>query len=110
MLKFNRANAGPKTGEYESQAPAEAGGDLLEQLWGDGPGAPGEQQAVHSQQSVLMAKKTNGILGYIGKSIPRRSGRRSYPSAQPCDAHLECWDLASSEAPGISLVEIYKIV
>lgn len=41
MLKFHRGKAGPTPGEEEPQAPAEAGGDLLEQFWGEGAGGPG---------------------------------------------------------------------
>lgn len=35
---FNRRNAGPSPGQEQPQEPEQAGGELLEQLCGEGPG------------------------------------------------------------------------
>jgi len=62
---------GPAPGEEQPHAPAQAwGGPAGEQLCGEGPGCPGGRQVDHEpQQCTLVAKKANGILGCIKKSV-----------------------------------------
>jgi len=39
---------------------------------GDGRGGPFGEQFGHEQQCALVAKKANGVLGYIKKSVANR--------------------------------------
>jgi len=43
-----------------------------EELCGEGPGCPFGEQVGHEQQCALVAKKANGVLGYIKKSVANR--------------------------------------
>ena len=78
---------GPAPGEEQPQAPGQAG----EQLWGEGLRVLGDDRVTMSQQCALGAKKSNGILGCIRRSVGSRAREDLLPL---CSAlvrpHLQC--------------------
>ncbi|PKU45429.1 hypothetical protein llap_4252 [Limosa lapponica baueri] len=63
----------------------EVGGDLLESSSEEKDlGVLVDDRTPMSQQCALVAKKANGTLGGIRKSVTSRGGRSSCPSALPC--------------------------
>ncbi|TRZ14645.1 hypothetical protein HGM15179_012458 [Zosterops borbonicus] len=85
----------PAPPEEEPQAPAQAGGDLLETSSAEkNLGVLVENKLAMCQQCVLGAKKASGILGWIRKRvcIPglQIKGGDPVPLLSPGEAHLEC--------------------
>jgi len=64
---------GPAPEEEQPHAPVQAwGGPAGEQLCGEGLGVLGDDRLTMSQQRALGAKKGNGILGCIRRSVVSR--------------------------------------
>jgi len=63
-----------------------------EQLWGEGLGVLGDNRVTMSQQRALGAKKADGILGCIKRTVGSRARKVLLPL---CSAlvrpHLQCW-------------------
>ena len=60
------------------------------ELWGEGPGCPFGEQVGHEQQCALVAKKANGVLGYIKKSVANRLRKVILPPySAPVRLHLD---------------------
>jgi len=65
---------GPATGEEQPQAPLQAGADLLESSSAERDlGVLVGDQVTMSQQCALVAKKANGLLGCIRRTVASRS-------------------------------------
>jgi len=65
---------GPAPGEEQPHAPVQAwGGPAGEQLCGEGLGVLGDDRVTMSQQRAQGAKKTNGVLGCIKRSVASRA-------------------------------------
>jgi len=75
---------GPAPGEEQPQAPGQAGAELLESCSAERDlGVLGDDRVTMSQQHALGAKKSNGTVGCITRSVGSSSGRFSSPSALP---------------------------
>ena len=75
---------GPAHGEEQPHAPVQAGADLLESSSVERDlGVLVDDRLTMSQQCALAAKKANGILGRIQRSVASRSREFSFPSTLP---------------------------
>jgi len=75
---------GPAPGEEQPQAPVQAGADLLESSSAERDlGVLVDDRLTMSQQCALTAKKTNGILGCIKRSVASRSREVLLPFSSP---------------------------
>ncbi|KAJ7409162.1 hypothetical protein WISP_116266 [Willisornis vidua] len=81
-----RQTQGPAPGEQQPHTPVQAG----KQLCREAPGVLVANKLPMSQLCVLGAKKANGILWSIRKSIVSREGGDTAPLLSPSTAHLEC--------------------
>ena len=75
LMKFNKGKCRVlHMGKEQPNAPVQPQGwPAGEQLCGEGPGCPGDDRLTMRQQCALAAKKANGILGCIRRSVASRS-------------------------------------
>jgi len=98
---------GPAPGEEQPQAPGQAGVDLLESSSAERDlGVLGDDRVTMSQQRALGAKKANGILGCMSRSVGSRSGRFSSPSALPWGGPI-CSAVSSAGLPSSRKMRSY---
>jgi len=84
---------GPAPGEEQPHAPVQTGADLLESSSAErNLGVLVDNKLTMSQQCALGAKKTNGILGCIRRSVGSRAREVLLPLCYALGRpHLQCW-------------------